>query len=170
VRKTALGAKYRHLSLKKKQNMRIVIQRVSHASVAVEGREVSRIQLGLLILLGIESEDSDEDIEWLCKKVSAMRIFSDAAGLMNLSVQEVGGAILVVSQFTLHGSTKKGNRPSFIRAARPEAAIPLYERFVQKLAQESGRPVCTGVFGADMKVELINDGPVTILMDSKNRE
>jgi D-tyrosyl-tRNA(Tyr) deacylase len=150
--------------------MRIVIQRVSQASVAVEGREVARINLGILILLGIESEDSEEDIEWLCKKVSSLRIFSDSAGLMNLSVQEVGGRLLVVSQFTLYGSTKKGNRPSFIRSARPEVAIHKYERFVEKLAQESGRPVCTGVFGADMKVELINDGPVTILMDSKNRE
>ena len=150
--------------------MRVVVQRVSHASVTIDGAEKSRIGAGLLILLGIEQDDTNEDIDWICKKIAAMRIFSDAEGLMNLSVQDIAGEIIVVSQFTLHASTKKGNRPSFIRAARPEQAIPLYEQFVEKLAQESGRPVSTGSFGADMKVSLLNDGPVTIIMDSKNRE
>ena len=150
--------------------MRTVIQRVSSASVTIEGLEKSRIGPGLLILLGIESEDNDEDILWLCKKIAALRIFSDEAGLMNLSVQDMQGEIIVVSQFTLFASTKKGNRPSFIRSARPEIAIPLYEKFVATLQQESSRPVQTGEFGADMKVSLLNDGPVTILMDSKNRE
>lgn len=150
--------------------MRVVVQRVSQASVTIEGVEKSRIQWGLLILLGIEQDDTTEDIDWLCKKVTALRIFSDEAGLMNKSVQDIEGEMVVVSQFTLHASTKKGNRPSFIRAARPEIAIPLYEQFVEKLRQESSRPVFTGEFGADMKVSLINDGPVTILMDSKNKE
>lgn len=150
--------------------MRTVIQRVSQAAVTIEGVEKSRIGWGLLILLGVENEDSEEDILWLCKKIAALRIFSDEAGLMNLSVQDIQGEIIVVSQFTLFASTKKGNRPSFIRSARPETAIPLYEKFVQTLQQESSRPVQTGEFGADMKVSLLNDGPVTILMDSKNRE
>lgn len=150
--------------------MRIVIQRVSQASVTIDQVEKSRIGPGLLILLGIEQEDTLEDMEWLCKKIAALRIFSDEAGLMNRSVQDIEGEILVVSQFTLHASTKKGNRPSFIRAARPEMAIPMYENFVEMLRRESGRPVLTGEFGADMKVSLLNDGPVTILMDSKNRE
>ena len=150
--------------------MRAVIQRVSQASVTIEQVEVSRIGWGLLILLGIEQEDAAEDIEWLCKKIAALRIFSDDAGLMNHSVQDIAGEMLVVSQFTLHASTKKGNRPSFIKAARPEMAIPMYEKFVEILGRESGRPVFTGEFGADMKVSLLNDGPVTILMDSKNRE
>ena len=150
--------------------MRAVIQRVAHASVAIEGVEKSRIGPGLLILLGIGQDDSAEDMDWLCKKIAVMRIFSDEAGLMNLSVQEIGGELLVVSQFTLHASTKKGNRPSFIRAARPETAIPMYEQFVKKLELESGRPVRTGEFGADMKVSLLNDGPVTILIDSQTRE
>lgn len=150
--------------------MRVVIQRVSAASVVIEGREKSRIGWGLLILLGIEQEDGTEDTAWLCKKIAALRIFSDEAGLMNLSVQDIAGEILVISQFTLHASTKKGNRPSFIRAARPETAIPLYEEFVRTLEQESGRPVRTGEFGADMKVSLVNDGPVTIWMDSKMKE
>lgn len=150
--------------------MRVVIQRVSSASVVIEGREKSRIGWGLLILLGIEHDDNGEDIDWLCKKIAALRIFSDEAGLMNLSVQDIGGEMLVISQFTLHASTKKGNRPSFIRAARPETAIPLYEKFVQTLAQESGRPVHTGEFGADMKVSLVNDGPVTILIDSRDKQ
>ena len=150
--------------------MRVVIQRVSEASVTIEGVEKSRIGQGLLILLGIEDEDNAEDIDWLCKKISALRIFSDDAGLMNLSVQDIGGAMLVVSQFTLHASTKKGNRPSFIRAARPEKAIPLYEQFTAALQVASGCPVQTGAFGADMKVRLLNDGPVTIWMDSKGRE
>jgi D-aminoacyl-tRNA deacylase len=150
--------------------MRAVLQRVSQAAVAIAGAEHARIGPGLLILLGIEHEDGAEDLEWLCKKIAALRIFSDAAGLMNLSVQDTGGELLVVSQFTLHGSVKKGNRPSFIRAARPETAIPLYEQFVETLRRETERPVQTGVFGADMQVSLINDGPVTIWMDSKNRE
>lgn len=150
--------------------MRVVIQRVSQASVTIDQVEKSRIGPGLLILLGIEQEDTLEDMEWLCKKIAALRIFSDEAGLMNRSVQDIEGAMLVVSQFTLHASTKKGNRPSFIRAARPEMAIPMYENFVEMLRREAGRPVLTGEFGADMKVSLLNDGPVTILMDSKNRE
>lgn len=150
--------------------MRTVIQRVSQASVTIDNQEKSRIRWGLLILLGIEQEDTVEDIEWLCKKIATLRIFSDEAGLMNRSVQDIAGEMLVVSQFTLHASTKKGNRPSFIKAARPEMAIPMYEKFVEILERESGRPVFTGEFGADMKVSLLNDGPVTILMDSKNRE
>ena len=150
--------------------MRALLQRVSSASVTIEGTVKSSIGPGLLILLGIEHEDTVEDIEWLCKKIAALRIFSDPAGLMNLSVQDIGGECLVVSQFTLHASTKKGNRPSFIRAARPDTAIPLYEQFVQKLEAESSRPVQTGAFGADMQVNLLNDGPVTIWLDSKNKE
>ncbi|MBC7777449.1 MAG: D-tyrosyl-tRNA(Tyr) deacylase [Phycisphaerae bacterium] len=150
--------------------MRTVIQRVSQASVTIEGIEKSRIGWGLLILLGIEHDDTEADSLWLCKKIAALRIFSDEAGLMNLSIQEIEGEMIVVSQFTLFASTKKGNRPSFIRSARPEIAIPLYEKFVETLRQESSRPVQTGEFGADMKVSLLNDGPVTILMDSKNRE
>ncbi|HNE28581.1 MAG: D-aminoacyl-tRNA deacylase [Saprospiraceae bacterium] len=144
--------------------MKIVIQRVSEAAVVIDGVEKSRIGAGLLILLGIGVEDTEADIPWFCKKIAAMRIFSDAEGLMNLSVQDIGGALLVVSQFTLYGNAKKGNRPSFIEAARPEQAIPLYEKFVETLAQESGRPVLTGEFGADMKVSLVNDGPVTIVL------
>ena len=149
--------------------MRVVIQRVSEASVTIDGVENSRIGWGLLILLGIESTDTLEDIDWLCKKIAALRIFSDEGGLMNLSVQDIKGAMIVVSQFTLYASIKKGNRPSFIQAARPELAIPLYEQFVAKLGQVSERPVFTGTFGADMKVALLNDGPVTIVVDSKDR-
>lgn len=150
--------------------MRTVIQRVSQASVTIQGLTHSGIGQGLLILLGIEHDDTTEDIEWLCKKIAGLRIFSDEAGLMNRSVQDISGECLVVSQFTLHASTKKGNRPSFTRAARPDLAIPLYEQFVRTLATESGRPVKTGIFGADMQVGLLNDGPVTIWMDSKARE
>lgn len=150
--------------------MRVVLQRVSSASVTIDGVVKSAIDAGLLILLGIENDDNEEDIQWLSRKITAMRIFSDEAGLMNLSIQDIGGAFLVVSQFTLFASTKKGNRPSFIRSARPETAIPLYERFVEALATESGLPVKTGTFGADMKVSLLNDGPVTILLDTKNKE
>ena len=150
--------------------MRVVIQRVSEASVTINGEIKSRIKWGFLILLGIEPEDSAEDIDWLCKKITGLRIFSDDAGLMNLSIQDISGEIIVVSQFTLHASTKKGNRPSFIRAAKPDIAIPLYEAFVARLSEESGRPVYTGSFGADMKVGLLNDGPVPILMDSKQKE
>ncbi|MDO8367742.1 MAG: D-aminoacyl-tRNA deacylase [Saprospiraceae bacterium] len=149
--------------------MRTVIQRVSQASVTIEGTEKAIISLGLLILLGIEHDDTEEDILWLCKKIAALRILSDEAGLMNLSIQDIEGEMIVVSQFTLFASTKKGNRPSFIRSARPETAIPLYEKFVETLRKESNRPVQTGEFGADMKVSLLNDGPVTILMDSKNK-
>jgi D-aminoacyl-tRNA deacylase len=150
--------------------MRVVIQRVSGASVTIDGVEKSRIGWGLLILLGIEQDDNQEDIDWLCKKITSLRIFSDDADLMNRSIQDIDGEFLVVSQFTLHASTRKGNRPSFIRAARPETAIPLYESFVATLHTISSRPVLTGSFGADMKVALVNDGPVTILIDSKNKE
>ena len=150
--------------------MRVVIQRVSNATVTVAGETRSKIGLGLLILLGIEAEDVKEDIDWLCKKIASLRIFSDDQGLMNLSVQDVQGKMIVVSQFTLFASTKKGNRPSFIRAAKPDFAVPMYELFVKTLQFESKRPVSTGVFGADMKVSLLNDGPVTIIIDSKNKE
>lgn len=150
--------------------MRVVIQRVSEASVTIEGQVKSSIGWGLLVLLGVEDADDQEDIQWLCAKISKLRIFNDEAGLMNLSVQDFGGELMVVSQFTLHASTKKGNRPSFIRAARPDFAIPMYEAFVKTLERESGLPVKTGVFGADMKVRLLNDGPVTIVMDSKTKE
>jgi len=150
--------------------MRAVIQRVSQASVEVEGRLIAEIASGLLILLGIESEDTQEDLEWLAGKIAKLRIFSDADDLMNLSVRDIEGDVIVVSQFTLHAATKKGNRPSFIKAAKPEIAIPMYEKFVFQLEKELGRKVQTGEFGADMKVRLVNDGPVTIFIDSKNRE
>jgi D-tyrosyl-tRNA(Tyr) deacylase len=147
--------------------MRAVIQRVSHASVTIDGHVNARIGPGLLILLGVETEDSDADVAWLAKKIPAMRIFNDDAGKMNLSLLDIGGEALVVSQFTLHAETKKGNRPSFVRAARPETAVPLYESFVRQMEAELGRPVGTGRFGADMKVELLNDGPVTIVVDTR---
>ena len=150
--------------------MRAVIQRVSSASVTISGQVHSAIGRGLLVLLGIEDADGAEDIEWLSGKLVRQRIFPDAAGVMNCSVQEAGGELLVVSQFTLFASTKKGNRPSYSRASRPEIAIPLYEAFVQRIATDLGKPVATGVFGADMQVALVNDGPVTIVMDSKARE
>ncbi len=150
--------------------MRTVIQRVSEASVTIDGAMKSSIQAGLLILLGIEDEDNTEDIEWLCNKIANLRIFNDDQGVMNRSVIEINGELLVVSQFTLHASTKKGNRPSYLRASKPDIAIPLYEAFVQRLAIIAQRPVQTGEFGADMKVRLLNDGPVTILMDTKNKE
>lgn len=150
--------------------MRVVIQRVSEAGVSIGGKEKARIGQGLLILLGIETEDDGADTEWLCRKIAQLRIFNDEAGVMNKSVQEVGGEALVISQFTLHASTKKGNRPSYIRAARPEQAIPLYEAFVEKLSEVLGRPVGTGEFGADMQVHLINDGPVTIIIDTKQKD
>ncbi|HNP98739.1 MAG TPA: D-aminoacyl-tRNA deacylase, partial [Bacteroidia bacterium] len=149
---------------------RVVIQRVSEASVKVEGKIISSIQLGLLILLGVEDADTDADVEWLSSKISRLRIFADENNQMNLSVADVAGEILVVSQFTLHASTKKGNRPSFINAARPEKAIPLYESFLIQLGKDSGLRVLAGEFGADMKVALVNDGPVTILMDSQMKE
>ncbi len=151
--------------------MRIVIQRVREASVTIDEERLSgSIQKGFLVLLGIESDDGQEDIDWLCKKLINLRVFTDDAGRMNLSIQDVQGEFLVVSQFTLHASTRKGNRPSFIRAARPEVAIPLYEAFLQQLKDSSGLPVATGEFGASMQVRLLNDGPVTIIMDSKNKE
>ena len=150
--------------------MRIVVQRVSRASVVIEGRIKSEIGKGMLILLGIEETDEEEDVEWLCSKLSKLRIFSDEKDAMNLDINQIDGSFLVVSQFTLHAMTKKGNRPSFIRAARPEVAIPLYELFLEHLAKVSGREVQSGEFGAMMDVELVNEGPVTILIDTKNRE
>ena len=150
--------------------MRVVIQRVSEAAVVIDGTAVASIDQGLLILLGIENEDGQDDIEWLCGKISRLRIFSDEEGKMNRSIQDVNGKMIVVSQFTLHASTKKGNRPSYIKAARPEVAVPLYEDFKKQLAFISGLEVQSGEFGADMKVQLINDGPVTISIDSKQKE
>ena len=150
--------------------MRVIAQRVSRASVSIQGKVKSRIDQGMMLLLGIEEADNEEDVEWLCGKLSKMRIFSDENDAMNLDINQVGGSFLVVSQFTLHALTKKGNRPSFVRAARPELAIPLYELFLKSLAEVSGRPVQSGEFGAMMAVELLNDGPVTIIMDSKHRE
>ncbi|HEY3370117.1 MAG TPA: D-aminoacyl-tRNA deacylase [Prolixibacteraceae bacterium] len=150
--------------------MRLVIQRVTSAAVKVAGSQVSTIGKGLLILIGIEEADKAEDIDWLVKKTCQLRIFNDAAGVMNLSVLEVGGELIVVSQFTLHASTKKGNRPSYIRAARPETAIPLYEQLVESFQKAMDKPVGTGVFGAHMELSLVNDGPVTIILDSKNRD
>ena len=150
--------------------MRVLIQRVREASVVIDGIMKSAIDEGLLILVGIENADSQEDIDWLCRKIVNMRIFNDENGVMNKSVLEIGGELLTVSQFTLHASTKKGNRPSYIRAAKPDIAIPLYEAFVKKLSQVAGKNVHTGEFGADMKVSLLNDGPVTIWLDTKQKE
>ena len=150
--------------------MRAAIQRVSKASVKVDGEIISRIGNGLLVLLGVEESDNQEDIEWLSKKIVNLRIFNDENGVMNESVLQQKGEIIVVSQFTLHALVKKGNRPSYINAAKPEIAIPLYEKFVSQQEKDLGKKVGTGVFGADMKVELLNDGPVTILIDTKNRE
>ncbi len=150
--------------------MRIIIQRVRNASVTIGGELHSAIGQGMMILVGIEETDGDDDIAFLTKKVANMRIFDDADGVMNLSVMDVGGEVLVVSQFTLHASTKKGNRPSYIRAAKPDISIPLYEKFCAELSVTLGKPVKTGVFGADMQCALINDGPVTIFIDSKNKE
>lgn len=150
--------------------MRIVIQRVREASVTVDEKIVSKIGCGFLILLGVETEDNDEDIAWLCGKVCKLRVFSDEEGAMNRSIIDVDGDVIVVSQFTLHASTKKGNRPSFIKAARPDVAIPLYQQFVQQLQKDLNKKVQTGTFGAMMDVSLVNDGPVTIIIDSKNRE
>jgi len=150
--------------------MRAVVQRAGNASVEIDGIIKSSIGRGLLVLSGFEDADTIEDLDWLAKKIAQLRIFNDSAGLMNLSVKDVGGEILVVSQFTLHASTKKGNRPSFIKAAKPDVAIPLYNTFVKLLEVELGKQVATGEFGADMKVSLVNDGPVTIVMDTKNRE
>lgn len=150
--------------------MRIVIQRVSESSVMIDQKVKSSIGKGLLILLGIEDSDTDEDSKWLCQKIVNLRIFPDENGVMNKSILENGGDILVVSQFTLHASTKKGNRPSYIKASKPDFAIPMYEKFVRQLENDLGKPIGTGEFGADMKVTLINDGPVTILIDSRNKE
>jgi D-tyrosyl-tRNA(Tyr) deacylase len=150
--------------------MRAVIQRVRNASVTIGGTVKSYIDGGLLVLLGVEEADTAEDITWLAGKIARLRVFPDEQGVMNRSVVEAGGGLLVVSQFTLFASTKKGNRPSYIRAARPEVAIPLYEAFVRELVTQTGREVGTGEFGADMQVALVNDGPVTILIDSKSRE
>lgn len=150
--------------------MRIVVQRVSEASVRVDGEITGEIGSGLLVFLGVETEDTSDDARWLAEKVTRLRIFADENQVMNRSVTDVGGDILLVSQFTLHALTKKGNRPSYIRAARPQQSQPLYNEFVQLLQNELKKPVATGIFGADMKVSLVNDGPVTILIDSKNRE
>jgi D-tyrosyl-tRNA(Tyr) deacylase len=150
--------------------MRAVIQRVSEASVAIEGRAKSAVGVGFLVLLGVGTDDEPEDADWLCAKIAGLRVFSDEAGKMNRDLRETAGEVLVISQFTLHASYKKGNRPSFIRAARPEVAIPLYERFVARLSEAIGREVKTGIFGADMQVSLVNDGPVTIVMDTKAKE
>ena len=149
--------------------MRVIIQRVREASVVVEDEKVANIQQGLLVLLGIEIEDIKEDANWLAKKISALRIFSDEEGVMNKSITEIGGEVIVVSQFTLYAKTKKGNRPSYIKASRPEQAIPLYALFKEELSQLIGKKVQSGVFGANMQVSLINDGPVTIIIDTKNK-
>jgi D-tyrosyl-tRNA(Tyr) deacylase len=150
--------------------MRVVLQRVASASVTVSEKIVAEIQKGLLVLVGIEDADTQEDIDWLVTKITQLRIFGDENELMNLSVEEVNGDVLVVSQFTLHAAIKKGNRPSYIKAARPEVAIPIYEKFVSTIENKLGKKVPTGIFGADMKVALLNDGPVTIIIDSKNKE
>lgn len=150
--------------------MRAVVQRVLSASVTIDGTVQSAINEGLMVLLGIEDADNEEDISWLSKKVVQLRIFNDAEGVMNRSLQESGGDILLVSQFTLHAATKKGNRPSYIKASKPPVAIPLYEQMIKALEGELGKSIATGVFGADMRVALVNDGPVTIIIDSKNKE
>lgn len=150
--------------------MRVVIQRVSEASVKVEGNVTGAIEKGLMVLMGVEDADTIEDIEWISSKIVNLRIFDDAEGVMNLSVKDIGGEILLVSQFTLHAATKKGNRPSYIKASKPEVAIPMYEKLILQLKSDLGKEIPTGIFGADMKVQLINDGPVTIWIDSKNKE
>jgi D-aminoacyl-tRNA deacylase len=150
--------------------MRAVIQRVINASVTINKQLFSEIQKGLLIFVGIEDSDSEDDINWICNKISNLRVFNDSNSVMNLSVINISGELLVVSQFTLHAAIKKGNRPSYLRASKPEVAIPLYTNFIKQLSVCSGLPVKTGLFGADMKVAMVNDGPVTIIMDSKNKE
>jgi len=150
--------------------MRIVIQRVSEASVTVDDNITGAISAGLLVLVGIEDADTDEDIQWISKKIVQLRIFNDEDRVMNKSVQDIAGDILLVSQFTLHAATKKGNRPSYIKASKGDIAIPIYERLIKQLEQELGKPIQTGIFGADMKVRLLNDGPVTIIIDSKNKD
>ncbi len=150
--------------------MKVIIQRVSQASVTIEGEKVSEIQSGLLVLVGFEDDDNKDDIQWLSAKIANLRIFGDENDVMNLSVKDVNGDIIIVSQFTLHASTKKGNRPSYIKASKPDIAIPLYESFVNQMGTDLGKKVQTGRFGADMKVALLNDGPVTIIIDTKNKE
>ena len=147
--------------------MRVVIQRVSEASVKVENQVIGQIKSGLMILAGFDAEDNQKDLEWISGKICKLRIFNDENGVMNINIKDAGGAILLVSQFTLHADAQKGNRPSYIKAARPEIAIPLYQKFIQQLELDLGKPIQTGEFGADMKVSLVNDGPVTILLDSK---
>lgn len=150
--------------------MKVVIQRVTKASVTIDGRTNGSIDSGLLIFLGIEDADNEDDITWLSNKIVNLRIFNDDAGVMNLSLLDIAGQILLISQFTLHANTKKGNRPSYIKASKPDIAIPLYERMTEQLSNDLGKPIQTGIFGADMKVELLNDGPVTIVIDTKNKE
>ncbi len=150
--------------------MRVILQRTTEASVSIDNKIKSEIKNGILILVGIENEDNDEDIEWLAKKICSLRIFDDKNGIMNLSIKDTNGELLVISQFTLHAKTKKGNRPSYINAAKPEVSIPLYNQFITCLKNETNKEIKTGEFGADMQVKLINDGPVTIIIDSKNRE
>ncbi|MBO9634782.1 MAG: D-tyrosyl-tRNA(Tyr) deacylase [Chitinophagaceae bacterium] len=150
--------------------MRVVIQRVTEASVTIDNSIRSSIGKGLLVLVGIEDTDTQEDIDWLATKIVQLRIFNDEAGVMNISLKDMGGELLLVSQFTLHASTKKGNRPSYIKASKPPVAVPLYEKLIARLEEELGKPIGTGEFGADMKVALLNDGPVTIIIDSKNKE
>ena len=150
--------------------MKVVIQRVKDASVEIDNKVTATIGRGLLVLVGIEDADNEEDIKWICTKLVQLRIFDDDQGVMNRSVLEIGGEILLVSQFTLHASTRKGNRPSYIKASKPPIAIPLYEKLVYQLGQDLGKPISTGIFGADMKVSLVNEGPVTIIIDSKNKE
>ena len=150
--------------------MRAVVQRVAKARVTIEEKVNGQIENGLLVLMGIEDADTDEDIEWLSAKIVNLRIFNDEKGVMNISVKDIAGSILLISQFTLHASTKKGNRPSYIRASNPDIAIPLYEKMIKKLSIDLGKEIQTGIFGADMKVELLNDGPVTIVIDTKNKE
>ena len=150
--------------------MRVIIQRVKNASVSVEGKQISSIEKGFLILVGIEDVDTKEDVEWLTQKIVNLRVFDDENGIMNKSVVDVDGEILVVSQFTLFASTKKGNRPSYIRASKPDFAVPMYQQFCEKLTQLFGKEIKTGIFGADMQVSLLNDGPVTIIIDTKNKE
>ncbi|HLT65510.1 MAG TPA: D-aminoacyl-tRNA deacylase [Flavobacterium sp.] len=150
--------------------MRVVVQRVNEASVTINNEIVSKIEKGLLVLVGVEDEDTQEDINWLCQKITQLRIFDDENGIMNKSIKDINGDLIIVSQFTLHASTKKGNRPSYIKAAKPDIAIPLYESFVSTMEDYLGKSVGKGRFGADMKVQLINDGPVTIWIDSKNKE
>lgn len=150
--------------------MRLVIQRVSEASVTIDGKVNAAIGMGLMVLVGIEDADNEEDIKWLSSKLVQLRIFNDAQGVMNCSVLDIGGEILLVSQFTLHANTRKGNRPSYIKASKPPVAIPLYEQLIAQITLDLGKPIGTGIFGADMAVALVNDGPVTIIIDSKNKE